>query len=64
MLMFADPNSGYSVVLNGEGRIMGGTSAVAPMFSAWKALADTAAGAILPFTAADVYQLRFLAVVS
>ena len=54
--MDADPQSGYSIILNGAQQTVGGTSAVAPMFAAWKALTDTVAGAVLPFSAASVYE--------
>ena len=54
--MNADPNSGYNIIVGGKGLPVGGTSAVAPMWAAWKALTDTVAGAVLPFSAASVYQ--------
>jgi hypothetical protein len=49
--MVGDPQSGYSIICAGEQMIIGGTSAVAPMWAAWKTLADIVAGKRLPFSA-------------
>ena len=46
----------YSIILDGSQQVVGGTSAVAPMWAAWKGLTDTVAGAVLPFSAASVYE--------
>jgi kumamolisin len=54
----ADPNSGYSVILGGKAYTIGGTSAVAPMLSAGKALLDAQAGKKLAFTPGVLYQLN------
>jgi kumamolisin len=40
----ADPNSGYVVVVSGQGMVVGGTSAVAPLWAGLAALANQAAG--------------------
>ena len=50
------PDGAMDADLNGAQQTVGGTSAVAPMFAAWKALTDTVAGAVLPFSAASVYE--------
>lgn len=46
----------YSIIVNGIQQVVGGTSAVAPMWAAWKGLTDTVAGRVLPFSAASVYE--------
>ena len=40
----ADPNSGYSVVVDGQTQVIGGTSAVAPLWAGLFALINAAAG--------------------
>ena len=47
----ADPQSGYTIILAGRQYVFGGTSAVAPMWAAWKAATDAVAGKTLPFSA-------------
>lgn len=47
----ADPQSGYTIILAGNQYVFGGTSAVAPMWAAWKAATDAVAGKTLPFSA-------------
>ena len=49
--MAGDPHSGYSIICAGQQMLVGGTSAVAPMWAAWKSLTDAAAGKQLPFSA-------------
>ncbi|EIE19960.1 subtilisin-like protein [Coccomyxa subellipsoidea C-169] len=56
--MDADPNSGYTIILNGRQYIFGGTSAVAPMWAAWKAATDAVAGENLKFSAEAAYALK------
>ncbi|CAL5221913.1 g4183 [Coccomyxa viridis] len=53
--MVGDPQSGYSVICAGRQMVLGGTSAVAPMWAAWKGLTDAVAGKRLPFSAEAVY---------
>ena len=40
----ADPNSGYRVVVDGQAQVIGGTSAVAPLWAGLFALINQAAG--------------------
>ena len=49
--MVGDPHSGYSIICAGQQMVVGGTSAVAPMWAAWKSLTDAVAGKRLPFSA-------------
>jgi kumamolisin len=56
----ADPNSGYSVFIGGKSYVIGGTSAVAPMLAAGKALCDAVAGKRLTITPAILYLLKDL----
>ena len=49
--MVGDPHSGYTIICAGQQRLVGGTSAVAPMWAAWKSLTDAVAGKRLPFSA-------------
>jgi kumamolisin len=61
--MDADPASGYSIICNGA-QVVGGTSAVAPMWAAWKSLTDGVAGKVLPFSAQSIYELNDLTDIS
>lgn len=50
----ADPNTGYEIVLNGQGVAVGGTSAVAPLYAGLVAAAGTQFGFITPLLYTDL----------
>jgi kumamolisin len=56
----ADPNSGYPIFIGGRSYVIGGTSAVAPMMAAGKALCDAVVGKRLAITPALLYVLKDL----
>lgn len=51
----ADPNSGYVVVVSGQSEVVGGTSAVAPLWAGLAALANQRAGKPSGFFPAKLY---------
>ena len=51
----ADPGSGYRIVLGGRTGVIGGTSAVAPLWSALIAVLNTARGKPLGFVSPQLY---------
>ena len=51
----ADPASGYQLVVNGQTEVVGGTSAVAPLYAGFFALANQAAGRSLGFVNPALY---------
>jgi kumamolisin len=51
----ADPETGYQVRIDGQNTVLGGTSAVAPLWAALIALANAAAGANAGFVNAKLY---------
>lgn len=53
----ADPNSGYSVRVDGSTIVVGGTSAVAPLWAALIALMNQQLGASVGFINAKIYDL-------
>lgn len=53
----ADPDSGYQVRADGENIVVGGTSAVAPLYAGLAALAVAQAGGPLGFLNAHLYSL-------
>jgi kumamolisin len=52
----ADPESGYQIRADGEDLVVGGTSAVAPLYAALSALAIAKAGKALGFINAHLYS--------
>jgi kumamolisin len=52
----ADPASGYSVVVDGSGTVIGGTSAVAPLWAALLARVNQALGSPVGYVNALVYS--------
>lgn len=53
----ADPNTGYQVRVDGQSMVVGGTSAVAPLWAAWVALANQKLGKRLGFLNTSLYGL-------
>ena len=54
----ADPNTGYVVVVNGKNEIVGGTSAVAPLWAGLAALINQAAGKPIGFFLPAIYAAQ------
>jgi kumamolisin len=53
----ADPNSGYTVLVDGQSIVVGGTSAVAPLWAGLIALMNQQLGASVGFINAKIYDL-------
>lgn len=53
----ADPDTGYQVRVDGQNMVVGGTSAVAPLWAAWVALANQRLGKRLGFLNTSLYAL-------
>jgi len=53
----ADPNSGYSIVVGGSGFVVGGTSAVAPLYAGLIAVLNARVGKPLGFLNPSLYGL-------
>jgi kumamolisin len=53
----ADPNTGYQIRVDGQNMVAGGTSAVAPLWAAWIALANQQLGKRLGYLNASLYGL-------
>jgi kumamolisin len=54
----ADPETGWSIVVDGQGMIIGGTSAVAPMWAALAAVLSQAIGKPVGFLNPQLYALK------
>lgn len=54
----ADPSTGWSVIVDGQYYVIGGTSAVAPMWAALAACLSQAIGRNVGFLNANLYSLR------
>jgi kumamolisin len=52
----ADPQSGYNVFVDGKGAVIGGTSAVAPLWAGLLALVNQSLGANVGFVNAQLYS--------
>ena len=52
----ADPESGYEIVVSGASEVVGGTSAVAPLWAGLTALVNQAAGKPAGFFLTSLYQ--------
>lgn len=52
----ADPNTGYTILVDGQSQIIGGTSAVAPLWAALAARCNAAAGARPGFLLPTLYK--------
>jgi kumamolisin len=52
----ADPNSGYSIVVGGQTQVVGGTSAVAPLWAGLTALINQQVGAPIGFFLPTLYN--------
>lgn len=53
----ADPATGYNILVDGEEGVIGGTSAVAPLWAAWVALVNQSMGRPIGYLNPSLYGL-------